>query len=344
MAPTEHFRVLLIEDNEIDARALTKMLSGPANYDVERASDLSSGIAAIDAQIYDCILLDLSLPDSDGLVSVETVVARSPLCPVVVLTGLDDPEVAVEAVGRGAQDYLVKDSISSELLRRAIRYAITRHSTETELHEVHDRLSELSSREQIARDLHDTVIQRLFATGMSLQAASSLRSRDDMAGRMMLAIDEIDDAIRQLRQAIFGLNTVHDEETLAYELARLADSYSETLGFDPVVRLGDIPPVSSALHNDVLATVREALANVAKHAGATAVTVSVFVEGDDLIARVSDNGRGVSAHLSPTDDGLSGNGLKNMAARAEAHRGTLQVDATPSGGTELTWSARLAVR
>jgi len=333
-------RILLVEDNELDARSMSRALTADADCIVERAADMAEAIAALEHGLFDCVLLDLSLPDSEGLVSVQTVVARSPHCPIVVLTGLDDPLIAVEAVSRGAQDYLVKNTITPELVNRAIRYAITRHSSETELREVNSRLADMNSREQIARDLHDTVIQRLFATGMALQAASNMPSRDAMAERTMQAVDQIDDAIRELRQAIFGLNSVDEDESLAYELARLADAYDDTLGFKPVVRLGEIPAVPADLHQDLLATVREALSNVAKHAGASAATISVFVEYGSLVVRITDNGGGLTttAHSS---DGLSGHGLGNMQSRAEAHGGSLRVDAAATGGTELTWSATL---
>ena len=341
MIESDTYRVLLVEDNELDARAMSRALTAEAECEVERVADLGSGVAAVEAGMFDCVLLDLSLPDSEGLVSVETMVARSPHCPVVVLTGLDDPQIAVEAVSRGAQDYLVKNTITPELVTRAIRYAITRHSSETELREVHSRLADMSSREQIARDLHDTVIQRLFATGMALQAAAKADTRDEVANRTMQAVDQIDDAIRELRQAIFGLHSVDENESLAYELSQLADSYGTTLGFDPVVRLGEIPGVPSEVHQDVVATVREALSNVAKHANATAVTVSVWAEHGMLIARITDNGQGPAVRADETD-GLTGHGLKNMKSRAEAHGGTLRVDSGSSGGTELIWSAQLS--
>jgi len=99
----ERHRILLVEDNELDARSMSRALTANADCIVEWAADMAEAIAALEHGLFDCVLLDLSLPDSEGLVSVETVVARSPHCPIVVLTGLDDPLIAVEAVSRGAQ-------------------------------------------------------------------------------------------------------------------------------------------------------------------------------------------------------------------------------------------------
>lgn len=340
MIEPERYRVLLVEDNELDARTMSKALTAETDCEIERVADLASGIGAVQAGAFDCVLLDLSLPDSEGLASVETMVARSPHCPVVVLTGLDDPHIAVEAVARGAQDFLVKNTITPELVTRAIRYAVTRHSVETELLDVTSRLADMNSREQIARDLHDTVIQRLFATGMGLQSAANSPNKDTLAERTMEAVDQIDEAIRELRQAIFGLHSVDEKETLAYELSQLANSYGESLGFEPVVRLGAIQSVPAKLHQDVLASVREALSNVVKHAKATAVTVSVLSDNGFLVARITDNGRG-SGSAETIDDTLSGHGLRNMRTRAEQHAGTLEVKPVATGGTELTWSALL---
>lgn len=343
MTAPERYRVLLVEDNELDARSMTKALTTADTCHVHRTADMASGIEALSDGAFDCILLDLTLPDSAGITSVETMVARSPQCPIVVLTGLDDPDVALDAVARGAQDYLVKNTITPELVVRAIRYAVARHSNETELREVNARLADMDSREQIARDLHDTVIQRLFATGMTLQAGTAMSSASHMAERMDSAVAQIDVAITELRQAIFGLHSVDEAQSLAHDLAALADSYHDTLGFDPVVRLGEIPSLPDDIHHDLVVTVREALSNVAKHAGATSATVSVFVEEGSITARITDNGRGPSASDTPGDD-LTGLGLDNMRARAEAHRGSMRFEARLGGGTELTWSALLSAQ
>lgn len=339
MTHQESYRILLVEDNELDARSMARALSTQAGCEVQRVADLAGALDALRLDAFDCVLLDLSLPDSEGLVSVETVVARSPQCPVVVLTGLDSPETAVEAVARGAQDYLVKNTITPELVVRAIRYAVARHSAETELRVVQSRLNDMASREQIARDLHDTVIQRLFATGMSLQVATSM-SPKDLADRATKAVDEIDDAIRELRQAIFGLHSLDESESLSRELAQIAESYRNTLGFEPVMRLAAIPDISNQLRQDLTAVVREGLSNVGRHANASAVTLSVFVEGDQLVVRVTDNGDGRNnvATGATKQDQLSGNGLVNMRARAEAHGGHMDFDAVSAGGSELIWT------
>lgn len=348
MTELERYRVLLVEDNDLDARVMTKALTTQARCEVERVADLASALEAVEQGSHDCVLLDLSLPDSEGLVSVETMVARSSHCPVVVLTGLANPEVALEAVHRGAQDYLVKGNASPELVLRSIRYAVARHSVETELLSVTDRLNTMHAREQIAQDLHDTVIQRLFASGMALQAATALPTRDEIADRALLAVDEIDNAIRELRQAIFGLHSLEEAESFAVEIGKLADTYTETLGFEPDVRIADVSAVPAAIRSDALAVLREALSNVARHANASAVSVTVSTTDDALFTlRVTDNGV-VSAGEAEAPEtggdvsrGLSGNGLRNLRSRAEARQGTMRFDHGRNGGSELEWSVPL---
>lgn len=339
MTGGELYRVLLVEDNELDARAMSRALTGDGGCEVERVPDLASAIDAITFRAFDCVLLDLSLPDSDGLVSVETMIARSPHCPVVVLTGLDDPAIAVEAVAIGAQDYLVKGTINAELVARAIRYAVARHSAETELLSAQARLDNMHAREQIARDLHDTVIQRLFATGMTLQAAASLPNRDQVVDRAVKAVDQIDEAIRELREAIFGLHAYEVGESLTAEVAAIASEYTDSLGFEPVVRFGELPEVSGAVHQDVAAVVTEALSNVSRHAGASRVTVTLKADEGYLVLRVIDNG---SASARTDDDlgsdRLSGNGLRNMRERAEIHDGSIEFTSVARKGSELVWS------
>ena len=206
-------RVLLVEDNEIDARSLNRILErdNSTRFHVERACDLAEALQALDEGAYDCVLLDLSLPDSDGLDSIDRVVAASPACPIVVLTGYDDPAVAVQAVDHGAQDYLFKQRVDTETAARSIRYAVARYHAERQLSTARARLRVMDDRDRIARDLHDTVIQQLFATGMTLQAALGRIDEPALAETVSRCVDDIDAAISQLRSAIFDLHQPTDQ-------------------------------------------------------------------------------------------------------------------------------------
>src|SRR6476469_11034861 len=120
--------ILLVEDSPSDANLLRHMLSrqGKPGWQVVAVERVSDAIDACSAYALDVVLLDLSLPDSDGLETVTKFRAAAPDVPIVVLTGVDDEDLSLQALARGAQDYLVKGQITSQLLMRAIRYAIER--------------------------------------------------------------------------------------------------------------------------------------------------------------------------------------------------------------------------
>ncbi len=131
----EPYKVLLVEDNPGDARLVEIALSepGPIHFRLERVGLLSAALRRLEKEEFDVVLLDLSLPDSQGLETVAAVRKQSPLVPVVVLTGLDDEQSSVEALRIGAQDYLVKGTATGETLRRTIRYAVERRKIMADL-------------------------------------------------------------------------------------------------------------------------------------------------------------------------------------------------------------------
>lgn len=194
----------------------------------------------------------------------------------------------------------------------------------------------LEDRERIARDLHDTVIQRLFATGLSLQGAARLAERPEVLERIHGAVDDLDVTVRHIRTAIFGLETARSPtEGLRARVLAVAAEAAEPLGVDPRVLFDG--PVDTAVPDevaiDLVATVREALANVARHARAERVDVELRC-GDGLVTLVvSDDGAGLPAARPE-----GGHGLVNMARRAERWGGRIELAAGPAGGTVVTWS------
>ena len=212
---------------------------------------------------------------------------------------------------------------------------------------LHARLHELAvmeDRERIARDLHDTVIQRLFATGLSLEGCLRLiRSDPDKAAeRVSAAVGDLDVTVKHIRSAIFGLEVSrHAPDGLRARILTVIRSAKTVLGFEPKV-LFDGPidtAVSHAMAGDVLATLREALTNVGRHAQATRCEVEVLVD-DQVRLRVIDDGVGPAGTDKRADD-LSGRGLRNLQARAEARGGNMTLSAAAGGGSVLEWSAPL---
>ena len=199
------------------------------------------------------------------------------------------------------------------------------------------RLALFEDRDRIARDLHDLVIQRLFATGMSLQGSSGLIADPEAASRVAQAVDALDETIRDIRSAIFTLQSrplARPAGTRTRVLAVVAEM-AESLGFAPSVRMGErldaLVPAPAAEH--LLAVLREALSNAARHAGATRVSIAVRA-GPDLALTVQDNGSGMQS------SGLR-SGLGNLADRAAELGGTLNVGPAEGGGTELEWRVPL---
>ena len=133
---SERLRILIVEDNPADADFVQEMLSetGSASFEIESVARLFEALTRLESKDIDIVLLDLGLPDSQGLQTFHKLRNAAPDIPVIVLTGNDDQELAVAAVRDGAQDYLVKGQIGGSLLVRAVRYALERHKAEEELH------------------------------------------------------------------------------------------------------------------------------------------------------------------------------------------------------------------
>jgi signal transduction histidine kinase len=194
----------------------------------------------------------------------------------------------------------------------------------------------VEDRERIARDLHDTVIQRLFATGMSLQGTIRLIESDPAAAvdRVEGAVDDLDLTVKHIRTAIFGLESARPSRDGTR--ARVLDLVREAtgpLGFEPRVLLdGPVDTgLSEVVATELVATLREALSNVARHARASQVHVAVIF-AEDLCLTVVDDGVG-----PPAEDAPRGNGLRNMAKRASRLGGELALHPAEPRGTRLEW-------
>lgn len=200
-----------------------------------------------------------------------------------------------------------------------------------------ERVAVFEDRDRIARDLHDLVIQRLYATGMSLQGATSLISSPEVARRVSTAVDALDDTIKEIRTSIFALQTRPEARLpgLRARVLQVVDQMTEVLGFPPGLILeGLLDGVSEDVGEHLLSVLREALSNAARHSGANKVDVRVRAAGD-LSLTVRDNGSGIK------DTGRR-SGLANMDQRALNLGGSLRVAPAPGGGTELDWRVPLA--
>ncbi len=192
------------------------------------------------------------------------------------------------------------------------------------------RMTVLEDRERIARDMHDVVIQRLFATGLGLQSAARVAEEGYVRVRINEAVDQLDLAVRDIRETIFELH--HAQATpFPQQVLELAAGFAGPLGFTPQVEFdGQLDRVEVQLGLDVLAVVREALSNVARHARAGWVGVRLGVETDSVWVAVEDDGAGF------TETGRR-SGLANLDRRAHLRGGAFEVRRAGQRGTRLIW-------
>lgn len=237
-----------------------------------------------------------------------------------LLVGRDDHQLVTEEEVRVIQSFAAHAALALEYTR-----------AQDDRH----RLAVFEDRDRIARDLHDVVIQRLFAVGLGLEGLVR-QAKPDISRRLSGYVDDLDATIKDLRRSIFSLqDQVEARPSLRGELLATIAAASESLGFEPRLALSGAVDsiVDDALRADLLATVREALANVARHANATEASVEVQVDDDVVVVIVTDDGGGISRQPARAS------GLTNMAARARRWNGSFEAIPGEERGTRVAWRA-----
>ncbi len=229
----------------------------------------------------------------------------------------------------GALEFTDEDEALAEALALAAGIAI-------ENQRLHNRvrvMSVLDDRDRIARDLHDQVIQRIYAVGMSLQGAARMPEREQIVDRVSRAIDELDETITQIRSTIFELGDAALPGGLRQAVLQLTEELGVTLGVRPVVRFDGALDNSVPQHlgDHVLAVVREGLTNAGKYSHASRYEVILSVS-DRVVLELLDDGVGIELPL--TKPGL---GLINIRDRAEKLGGSFEIHPRDGGGTRLVW-------
>ena len=224
------------------------------------------------------------------------------------------------------------DMLRTFATQAAIALELAEHRQQAE------RVAVFEDRDRIARDLHDLVIQRLYATGMSLQGAVSMVGSREAADRVSRAVDALDETIREIRSSIFALQARPEVPVpgLRARVLAIADEMTALLGFPPTLQLDgmldEVVPDDVAEH--LLGALREALSNVARHAGATKVEVTVRADNDVSLV-VVDNGSGFKNVTRRS-------GLGNLEDRAVQLGGTMHVESASGAGTTLQWRVPLS--
>ncbi|RPI18784.1 MAG: response regulator [Ignavibacteriae bacterium] len=343
-------RLLLIEDNPGDARLIKEYLSDVKNVKItfHFADRLSTGLDILENEFIDVILLDLKLPDSQGLESIQKIFSVIPNVPIIVLTGLNDETTAIKAVQLGAQDYLVKDKVESDLLIRAVRYAIERKRAEEEHQKLlEQRIRSLAiieaqenERRRISRELHDGLGQLLSAAklnfGMIEFAQSQGKEKMDEIVKQVDSI--ISKAIVEARRIAHDLRpTTLDDFGLIPALRILCQEFSKLTGVKVKFQVSQLleridPKIEIAIYR----IIQESFNNISKYAEATDVSLDLYRKDSRVYVRVKDNGKGFDIDNASKNKKMGrGFGLLNMRERAELIGGKIDIISSVGQGTEL---------
>lgn len=228
----------------------------------------------------------------------------------------------------------------------AVRDVTERIESQRRLAAANEQLTLASERARIGRDLHDVVLQHLYGMGLSVQAVA-VSADGEVAERLESIVDDVDRIISEVRTIVFtlgtsGTGTAATDHTLGQELADVMAQANRVLGFTPALRLEG--PVESAVTDEIrtemVASMREALGNVARHANASSADVLVELSGNHLTMRVADNGTGPPADLAAAYRG--GHGLANLRSRAASLGGSCALTSGAGGGAVLVWTVPFA--
>ena len=342
-------KILLIEDNPGDARLIQEYLSDLKHieYNFQHADRLQKGIEILENEFVDVVLLDLNLPDSEGLTGVEQIFAVAPNIPVIVLTGLNDETTAINAVKMGAQDYLVKDKVESELLIRSIRYAIERKRAEEDHQKLlEQRIRSLSiieaqenERRRISRELHDGLGQLLSAAKLNFGMIDLVNNNNkEKSSDIVKQVDSIiSKAIVEARRIAHDLRPTTLDDFGLIPALRILCQFAKITGIkvkfqvSPTLERID-PKVEIAIYR----IIQESFNNISKYAESTEVSLDLYRKDNQVFVRVKDNGKGFDTeNVTRTKKAGGGFGLLNMKERAELIGGKVEIISSPGHGTEL---------
>jgi len=316
----EKFTVLLIEDDGSDALLIREMLreSKSASFQLEVADRLSHGLRRAAEQNWDALLLDLSLPDSRGIATFRRTHESVPAIPILVLSGLHDEKLALQAVQAGAQDYLIKDELDSPLLVRSIRYAVERARAEHERTRLLAREREAREAAEAANGIKDQFLatlshelrtpinaivgwSRLLKSG-KLDAAAAARALDVIDRNAQIQVQLIDDLLDVGRIVAGSLRLCLERVDLPSIVAAAIDSVRPASDLKKVRIAAAVKGELSVLgdRNRLQQVVWNLLSNAVKFTPAGGeIEIRVESNDTDALLSVRDNGIGISSDFLP---------------------------------------------
>jgi signal transduction histidine kinase len=336
--------VLLVEDNPGDVTLIERQLSLAdtailgADVELVHVDNLDDAFAHLDDETVDVVLLDLGLPKSTGLATLERMLDERDDVPVVVLTGLEAGDAAVEAIQQGAQDYLTKGDFDGDLLVRTIRYAIERKDNERAIERQNERLEQFAS--LLSHDLRNplNVAQGRLDAARQEHDSDHLEEVAAMHGRMEALVEDV------LELARHGQRIGDREEVGVAEVAR--DAWESIDSAGGTVSVED-PPAVAADRERLQALFENLFRNAVEHAGDQP---TVTVGATDAGFYVADDGVGIPAserddvfeHGYTTDDNGTGFGLSIVEEIASAHGWDVAVTESADGGARFEFERATA--
>lgn len=300
--------VLLVEDDEEDADFVERLLTDAGATpgadrllevaSLERAGRLEAGLAAIEDGDPDVVLLDLMLPDSEGLATLEAVAGRAPHLPIVVLTGRTDAGLGPSAIRQGAQDYLTKGRITVDVLRRTLRYALDRHEKQRELVHANHRLSLLNR--IVRQDVRDDV-STVVGWGEALRESADPED-ERLAVSLLDAAEHALDRTETASELVALLSTEAELDVEPIDVAavveRAANRLRDGAAVDLVVnRSGaDVEPTVPGTHM-LSSAFGQLFENAVRHNDHERPSLRVEIEGTDdaIVVAIADDGIGIPA-------------------------------------------------
>lgn len=355
--------LLLVEDNAGDARFVEELLSEAtaqgsgvlaelqdedAGLDIRHETTLTAGLAVLDDDEteVDVVLQDLHLPDSRGMETVEAVLETTRAVPVVVLTGMRDAGLGVEAVRAGAQDYLVKDDITADRLVYAIRYAIQRKRTERELRQ---RTTQLEIMNQLTR--HDIRNDVSLVVGRLHELRDAVDDRhDDVLAEVLAASNHVLQLTRTIGNTVEAVTTEDRTPLEPVDLGPLLrteiEQSRQLYETAEIVVEGEIPDVRVRANRLLSSVFGNLLSNAMMYndAAEPRVTVAVSTDADTVTVEVGDNGPGIpprqrellfSRESSNLDGSGIGIGLYLVGALVDIYGGDIWIEDNEPNGTRF---------
>lgn len=342
MFETNSLYILVIEDNEGDWILIKEYLKEKIEEKfIDHCSTLANAILYLSKKKYDVILLDVSLPDSNGNESVEKVLSYAQDAPVMVLTGYSDKLFAIGTLKSGVQDYLLKDEVTTALLFKSINYSIERNNVKIKIKadekkraiEMADAIvsAQQGERSVISSELHDNIIQLLTGCRMFLNVA---KKGGDKAP---LILEQTDDALKvaivEIRKLSHAL-APPDYTGILFEeaLDDLINKFKTSSGVEVFTNWNDIDfsSLSNKITLNIFRIVQEQLNNIINHAQAKKIQISIHLVGSLITLIITDDGIGFNTSMKS-----KGIGLENIRTRTALFNGEMEIISSPSKGCTL---------